>query len=247
MPDGPITHEVYKALLLQLDPDDDEAEQSIRVELEQRLERRLLTAFREQLATLLPDDAGDDVIRSALNRVEATSQPVREVLRLELERSASLGVTVALEQLEQIGFGFDWTLANTDAAKWASGYSFELVRGINGTTAARLQQAVDDWFRERTNLRDLIRELQPTFGRKRARMIALTETTRAAAEGSVIGYEKSGVVKETEWVTVRDERVCPTCGGLHRKRAPLRGTFEGGKSYPPAHPGCRCFVRPVIE
>lgn len=247
LPHGPITHDVYKALLLELDPDDDEAEQRVREEIERRFERELTGAFKEQLGDLLPADASDDQIRAAAGRVEATSQPVREILRKELEASSSLGVSVALDTLERIGLGFDWTLANTDAAKWASQYSYELVRGINSTTQARLQVAVNDWFQERTTVGDLIKELQPLFGKRRARAIAITETTRAAAQGSVIGFEKSGVVQEAEWVTVRDERVCPICGGLHGKRAPLRGTFPEGKSYPPAHPGCRCFVRPVVS
>lgn len=244
---GPITRDVFKQLLLQLDPDDDEAEQHIRAGIERRMELELTDAFEEQLGLLLPDDAGDDAVRAAASQVAATSEPVREVLRRNLAQAASLGVTVALDTLEGIGYGFDWTLANTDAARWASQYSFELVRGINATSQARLQQAVTDWFQERTTLPDLVRELQPTFGRRRARLIAQTETTRAATEGSVRGFEQSGVVQQGEWVTVRDERVCPQCGPLHGQRAPLRGQFSGGQSYPPAHPGCRCFVRPVIE
>lgn len=244
LPTGPITPSAYKALLLQLDPDDDETEQQIRVELERRLERELAKAFREQLGELLPDDASDDVIRAAAGQVEATSEPVREVLRRNLEQSSSLGVTVAFDTLERIGLGFDWTLANTDAAKWASQYSFELVRGINATTAQRLQVAVDDWFRERTTLGDLIDELKPTFGKQRARTIARTEPTRAAAEGTLAGWKAAGygderpsqippahpvcrcwVVLRTNndgsaefiWKTARDERVCPICGGLHGK------------------------------
>jgi SPP1 gp7 family putative phage head morphogenesis protein len=152
---------------------------------------------------------------------------------------------VAFETLTQIGLAFDYTLAHTQAARWASQYSYSLVRGINSTTTQRLQVAVEDWFRERTTLPDLVRELAPTFGRQRAKLIAQTETTRAAAEGSIAGYEESRVVQEWEWMTVRDERVCPTCGPLHGTRAPLRGTFPGGATIP-AHPGCRCFGRPVI-
>lgn len=243
---GAITPNIYKQLVLQLDPDDDEAERAIREGIERRFERELHNAFQEQLGDLLPDDASDDTIRAAPSNVAATSEPVREVLRRELEQSSSLGVSVALDTLESIGFGFDWTLAHADAARWASQYSYELIRGINSTTQARMQQAVTDWFQERTTLRDLVRELEPTFGRKRAKLIALTETTRAAREGSTLGYENSGVVKEVEWATVVDERVCPICGGLHGKRAPLRGAFPNGASQPPAHPGCRCFIRPVI-
>jgi SPP1 gp7 family putative phage head morphogenesis protein len=247
---GLITHEVYKAMVLELDPDDDEAEQAIRMDIERRFERELSGAFKEQLGDLLPDGASDDVIRNAPNQVQESSGFVREVLRRNLEQGSSLGVSVSLDTLEQIGLGFDWTLAHADAAQWASQYSYELVRRINTTSQKDLQRAVNDWFNERTTLADLVKELQPTFGKRRAQAIAQTETTRAAAEGSVTGYEHSGVVQESEWVSVRDERVCPICGdsptGLHGKRAPLRGTFPGGKSYPPAHPYCRCFIRPVI-
>lgn len=246
---GPITHEQYaafKAMVLQLDDSDDEAEQQARMELERKLAHQLTIEFNAQLNALVPPDASDDEVRAAPAKVDDTSGKIRDALRRSLEQSSSLGVTVALDTLQQVGIGFDWQLAHTEAARWASTYSYELVRGINSTTRGRLQVAIDEWFRNGDTLPQLRKELAPTFGRKRANMIAATETTRAAREGSVIGYEHSGVVGEAEWVTVNDEKVCPVCGSLHGKRATLRGTFDGA-SYPPAHPGCRCFVRPVIE
>jgi SPP1 gp7 family putative phage head morphogenesis protein len=250
MPDGAITHEAYKAMVLQLDDGSDDAEQQIRMELERKFGRELGRAFDDQLQQLIPDNATEEQVRAAVHQVTATSDGVRAVLRQSLEQSSSLGVSVALDTLEQIGMGFDWTLAHSKAAKWASTYTYELIQGINTTTQARLQTAVDDWFREPTTIRDLQRELEPTFGKRRAKLIAQTETTRAAHEGSAAGYEESGVVAEMEWVAVNDEKVCPICGndpnGLNGKRAPLRGTFPGGYK-PPAHPGCRCFVRPVVE
>jgi SPP1 gp7 family putative phage head morphogenesis protein len=247
MPDGAITHDAYKAMVLQLDPSgEDDAEQQIRMELERKFGRDLGRALDDQLQQLIPDNATDEQVRAAVHQVTATSDGVRAVLRQALEQSSSLGVSVALDTLEQIGMGFDWTLAHNRAAKWASNYTYELVQGINTTTQTRLQTAVDDWFREPTTIRDLQRELEPTFGKRRAKLIAQTETTRAAAQGSIEGYAESGVVAEMEWVTVNDERVCPTCGPLNGKRAPLRGSFAGGYTAP-AHPGCRCFVRPVVE
>jgi len=235
-------------MVLQLNPDGDEeddAEQQIRRQLERRFERELAGAFDEQLDTLLPEGASDDVIRAAPHQVTMSSEPVREVLRRNLEQGSSLGVSVAFDTLEQIGMAFDYTLAHAQASRWASTYSYELVRGINATTTQRLQVAVQDWFRERTTLPDLVKELEPTFGRRRAKNIAITETTRAAHEGSVAGYEESKVVMEMEFMTVRDERVCPQCGPLNGKRAPLRGSFPGGFTIP-VHVNCRCFARPVI-
>jgi len=246
---GSITldaYRVFKAMVLQLDPDSDDAEQRAREDIEKRFTRDLSRAFGEQLDELVPDDATDEQLRSAIHRVDATSGGVRAVLRQSLEQGSSLGVSVALDTLERVGMSFDWTLAHDQAAKWASQYSFDLVRGINNTSQARLQTAVNDWFKEPTTIRDLQRELEPTFGKRRAKAIAQTETTRAAREGGQAGYKESGVIEETEWVTVNDERVCPVCGPLDGKRAPLGGTYAGELS-PPAHPGCRCFERPVVE
>jgi SPP1 gp7 family putative phage head morphogenesis protein len=243
-----ITVAWFKAMVLQLNPDgdeDDDAEQQIRRQLEKRFERELAGAFDEQLDTLLPEGASDDVIRAAPHQVTMSSEPVREVLRRNLEQGSSLGVSVAFDTLEQIGMAFDYTLAHAKAARWASAYSYELVRDINATTSARLQVAVQDWFNERTTLPDLVKEIEPTFGRRRAKLIAQTETTRSAAMGAIEGYAESGVVQEMEWATVNDERRCQTCLGLDGKRAPLRGTFPGGYTAP-AHPGCRCIIRPVI-
>lgn len=243
LPIGAITHEAYKAMVLQLDPGgEDDAEQQIRMELERKFGRELGKAFDEQLQALLPDNATDEQVRAAVYQVTATSDGVRAVLRQSLEQSSSLGVSVALDTLEQIGMGFDWTLAHAKAARFASNYSFELVQGINTTTQTRLQTAINDWFKEPTTIGDLQKELAPTFGKQRARTIAATETTRAAAEGSKIGYQESGVVSEVEIRNANDERVCPICGPLGGTKTPL----NGGK-HPPYHVNCRCWIVPVVQ
>jgi HK97 family phage portal protein len=254
LPDGPITPDALKAMVLQLDPEDDEQEQRVMRELEQELAANLERELRRQLNTLLPpgtpDDQVDDVVRRAADQVEATGERVRDVLRRELERSSSLGVTVAFDQLQQVGLGFDWTLAHTDAAEWATQYSYELVKNINATTRQRLQSAVTEWFNNGDTLPDLRRSLEPLFGPRRAQLIAQTETTRAAAEGAQRGYAAADVIRRVEWTTVVDERVCPVCGPLHGVRTDLGQPFThpNGTQYSiPAHPGCRCFIRGVVE
>ena len=69
-------------------------------------------------------------------------------------------------------------------------------------------------------------------------MIAVTEITRAAAEGVKLTQEtlrSSGLSFERIWRTANDELVCPVCGPLNGK--PER---EWGGVEPPAHPNCRC-------
>jgi SPP1 gp7 family putative phage head morphogenesis protein len=66
--------------------------------------------------------------------------------------------------------------------------------------------------------------------------------------------KKQGLLDEErqlrEWVTRRDDRVCPICDGIDGQRAPIDEPFEsdydGGEYFaPPAHPRCRCAVRLV--
>lgn len=236
-----------KTLLLQLDPDDDEAEQRIREELERRGARELAQALHGQLDELLPANAGDDAVRQAPDRVAQTGGRVRDVLRRMLQQSADLGVSSAVAGLEGIGIGFDWTLANQDAAEWVRQYTFDLVQGIQQTTQARMQQAVTEWVNNGDPLPALIRELEPLFGRERAKLVAITEVTRAYQKGSELAWRRSGVVEEMEWVTVRDEAVCPRCGPLHGKRTRLERPDFDGLAGPPAHPRCRCFTRPLVK
>jgi hypothetical protein len=160
----------------------------------------------------LPECSSDDTIRAAPHQVTAAGEPVREVLRRNLEQGSSLGVSVAFDTLEQIGMAFDFNMAHARASRWASAYSYELVRDINATTTARLQVAVQDWFNERTTLPDLVKEIEPLFGRKRAKLISQTETTRSAAMGAIEGYREAGIADQQPTET------------------------------PPAHPGCRCWL-----
>jgi SPP1 gp7 family putative phage head morphogenesis protein len=236
-------------MVLQLKPDegdDSDAEQRIRMELERQFAAELETSLRDQMNDLIPPTASDQQVQAAPNQVNATSEAVRTTLRRYLQQGAELGESIAFDQLGKIGMSFDFTLVHTQAAQWASQYSYDLIRGMNQSTQTQMQIAVDEWFKDPTSLAALRKQLAPTFGPKRAKLIAQTETTRAAYQGSKQGYRESGVISQVEWVTVNDERVCPTCGPLDGTRAPLDGTFEGGTSVP-AHPGCRCFVRPVVD
>jgi SPP1 gp7 family putative phage head morphogenesis protein len=118
-----------------------------------------------------------------------------------------------------------------------------------------VQQAVERWYGNGEPLSALIDDLQPAFSKKRARLIAATETTRASAQGNLLGYKESGVVTGLVFKTAKDEHVCAFCGGLDGKIV----SIEGGSFYdeltpelqsklkrrfdvPPVHPNCRCRI-----
>lgn len=228
-------------MLLQMDDDDDEAEEKIRRDIEAEAERRLAAELAAQQRNVVSAARGG----ATANEIVAARGSATQALQAALLQGADLGVAVAFRQLQNVGMAFDYTLANEQARDWAAQYNYNLVSQIDNTSERALRQAVGNWIEQGGTLRDLQRDLEPIFGRQRARLIAQTETTRAFFEGNRAGWRQSGVIDQLEWRTSNDERVCPVCGNLHGTRAPLNGDFGG--YLPPAHPGCRCWAVGVVE
>ena len=238
-----------KALILQLDPDDDEAEQAARMATERAATNSIADALATQLQFSFVEEP--ESAAAAVQAVDRNAGTVTDALRRALIESVDLGVRIGVRQLESIGMGFDWTLANTAARDWANQYVGELIGRIEETTRNQVRQAVAAWVDNGEPLEALIRELEPTFGRARAELIASTEVTRAYAEGTQAAYREAGVVSRMRWRTATDELVCPVCGALNGVEAQIGEGFVNPQNQrlytPPAHPRCRCWIVPVVE
>lgn len=83
-----------------------------------------------------------------------------------------------------------------------------------------------------------------TYRANFSRVQALTRTViqTQANSGAIAAYAANAdILSGYQWLTARDERVCPTCRGLDGT------TYKFNDSYrPPAHPSCRCSVIPTI-
>lgn len=124
------------------------------------------------------------------------------------------GVRVVSEIIERLAApGFEITYAENYVARWARNYSYRLVRGIDAVSRDVLQRHISQWAQTGEALPKLEERLAPWFGQARAKRIAITESTRAYAEGTFTGYEAAGFAPRP----------------LPEKR-------------PPEHPNCRCFV-----
>ena len=249
MTGGTYTPDAVKAMILQLDPDDPEAEQKIRMGLEGKSAKTLRQAFLQMYETLMPGAMtfADEAAQLAeMERLIRTDSKVRDAIERMLVDSADLGVSVAVSQLEGVGYGMDWTMPNTQAREWAKQYAGTLVQGIDQTNMNTLREATSRWINNGEPLQSLVDDLAPLFGRSRAELIAATEITKAYDRANELTWEASDVVGETEWITVADERVCPVCGALNGEIAPLGESFRGGY-LPPAHPRCRCFRRAILK
>ena len=249
-----FTRDSVKALLL-LNPDDDEAEQKIRMELERRSARNIDKAFTEMINTLYPagyDGFGAQFVdpnieASRIQRAFREEQALRDAVSRALIDSADLGVSIGIAQLESVGIGFDYLLAHTAARDWAIAYTDTLLEQMAVTSGRLVGSTVARWFDNGEPLEQLIQDLEPVFGRKRAERIAATEVTRAAAQGTVAAGIESGVIDHQPsirppenthvncrcWLSIafdennkghwifrssRDERVCPICAPLEGRR-----------------------------
>lgn len=162
--------------------------------------------------------------------------------------AALTGAENAMADLvETVGVGLDWALVNEVARNWAREYTYNLVGGITDTSRKFLQKELDEWIQSGQPLDELIKQIEPMFGKNRAEMISVTEITRAFASGNLASWKTSGVVDGKKWMTAQDELVCPICEPLANTEAGLDGNFEGGLDSPPAHVRCRCWVQPVVK
>jgi SPP1 gp7 family putative phage head morphogenesis protein len=157
----------------------------------------------------------------------------------------------------------DWDLFNQAAVDYLEIYRLETVTGITEVTQRRAIDAVQQWIKSGEPLPSLTKKLDPLFGASRANRIAVTEVTRTYAAGNISAWKTTGLVSAKTWNTANDERVCPICGPLHGQVVNLESNFSldqlalppemalSGNEYiyfhPPAHPNCRCWLKPVVS
>lgn len=218
--------------------------------LERRFEKEMKRALNDMMYTLFPEGYGDNVdpnIEAArIHRAFLEEQKLRDAVSRALQDGVDLGVSVSVTQLSNIGFGFDWTLANVAAREWALRHTNDLLNQLGTTSERVVGQAIGRWVSNGEPLQSLINDLEPVFGQARAERVASTEITRAYAMGTKEAYTASGVVAMIEIRASMDERVCPICGGLAGKRFPLE-TGAPIYGFPPFHPSCRCWHVAVID
>lgn len=170
-----------------------------------------------------------------------------------LEAAAIAGAALSREKFPRLVFDPD--LHNRQAAEWARQHTDDLLSQL-GTTSERLVgDALAEWVETSGatvgELKAKIRE-GLRVNAARADVIAVTETTRAYAEGEKAAYLADGI-RRWRWQTNNDELVCKRgCRELNGKIVEIGQPFtkdRKGKDVtePPLHPNCRCWVAPVVE
>ena len=168
---------------------------------------------------------------------------LREVIKPVLD--TELGTTMG-KRLDRLGTQFSIPV-ETDSQQryiqdWLGDYVPKTTDKIDQTTADRIKPIIET-FRTTPGMtiQDLQAAVLPLSDPMRAKMIAITETTRAASQATVQYKDylgQRGIQMQRVWNTDADELVCPIC-------SPLNGKTETdwGTEYPdgaPAHVNCRC-------
>lgn len=225
-------------------------------ELEASVERalaRALSAWRRKLFDGVTDETAQVLAQRITDR--AYWQPVQEALEKQLREAALSGVEHAYGVYQSAVWGVkradDPELlisgASNDAAEWARQYSFLLIRDLTAVRLRELQAEIAYFVENDLTITDLARRLERWFSPARARTIAITETTRAFARGSIALWQRQNVIKRHRWQTANDELVCPICAPLNQQVVEIGRPFAGMIDQPPAHPNCRCGVSPVVD
>jgi SPP1 gp7 family putative phage head morphogenesis protein len=223
---------------------------------------RALEALKPHLATLRPGqdiqfalDAAHPEFIAALLGTDDEPGPLVKLIMAGMAagqeaiahgRAANPRRPVAAKALS---VNIDWHLLATEARDFVRHYLFDLIRNVDDTTRKLVSDAVTKWLESGESLDTLSKEIDAIFrDPARAQVISSTEATRAYAAGSKMRYQQANVQKAI-WNTVNDSVVCPIC----RLFKGTIGTLDGGWStkdgpvFPPAHPGCRCWMKPVVE
>jgi hypothetical protein len=174
---------------------------------------------------------------------------LREVIKPVLD--TELGTTMG-KRLDRLGTQFSIPV-ETDSQQryiqdWLGDYVPKTTDKIDQTTADRIKPIIEMY---RTTPGMTIQDLQaavlPLSDPMRAKMIAITETTRAASQATVQYKDylgQRGIQMQRVWNTDADELVCPICTG-QVYNVKLNGLTEDQwpsevADGPPAHVNCRC-------
>lgn len=109
-----------------------------------------------------------------------------------------------------IGIGFYSEKWKRQMAEYALNQSSTHITSITETTRNQIRKAMADAREQRLNVRQTAKLVSERTGgqilRKRALLIARTESTTAANYGAYLSAQDSGIALEKEWIATRDNR-----------------------------------------
>jgi len=138
-------------------------------------------------------------------------------------------------------------IKNVAAEAWLRKHVAELIKTLADTTLDDVRETIVQSFEAQMPLKEMANELAASLGdRKRARLIARTETMMAANEGQKQMWQQAknkGLIEDWQkitWIVTPDEKLCSVCEPYDGTQVAVGEEFDEGG--PPLHPNCRCTV-----
>ncbi len=120
---------------------------------------------------------------------------------------------------------------------------------ISETTRKETVDLIKKAMEEGLSNDELAAEIEENFlfSKKRAKMIARTETNLADNNVTLEAF-KVGQVKKKKWLTAKDDRVSEDCMANEAQgEIGIDDLFVSGNIAPPCHPNCRCTILAVFD
>ena len=204
-------------------------------------EDRVTEALSALFETMAPDVARKIAAGLPVTDDELTAAFAAVLQPLLAEIAAQEGTRLS----DTYGVSFDPAEVSAAASEWAASYvPGGLAKRLSETTQKVVTATISTYLATPgMTIADLIAALQPAVSKDRAKVISVTEVTRAYAQG-VSAYQERladlGIPMVRTWRTVNSETVCIRC-------APLNGKTEDEwpddlKDGPPGHSRCRCAI-----
>ena len=153
---------------------------------------------------------------------DAERERLLGVLLPRIQRATIAGLMFGESDVDRLGIAFDNAMAQARAATWARQHTDNVLNQIWQSNQNVVGQVIENWnLTPGATRRDLVDALQQVFDANlsRANAIAVTENTRAVAQGSIEAYTEAGAATPPMW----DD-----------------GTGTLRPFGPPLHPRCRC-------
>ena len=179
-------------------------------------------------------------INVVLKDLQKTVKAISIVVNEARDKSIRQGFKTAAAEL---GISLDFGIVNPRVTQFLTEETAALSANINATLSNRVRNRLIKGMRDGETLEEIAQGLQRSFdgNRKRALMIARTETARAYNVGSTLGYRESGLVNKVKVFDVGalDDPGCLVANGKV-------WTLDVAQANPIEHPNCVRTFRPIV-
>jgi HK97 family phage portal protein len=211
---------------------------------EKKWKKALKPYFDEQEKEVLKniENRKASIRKEDIYEVEQWNKKLKKLSKPLLLEIVQEGVESAINEL---GIEVAWNIDNPRVDKWIQEELGSKIQGINDTTLENLKGTLQDGIDLGEGVDDLAKRVRETYEDAkgyRAEVIARTETISAFTEGNRQLYQESGV-KQLQFYTATDERVCEECYSKHGNKYGI----EEAQGIIPVHPQCRCTWVAVQE